>query len=186
MLRASAAVLLCGALCAPSLVHADDGAGLIRADGASGSYDAQVLEGTRKIVVRDFAGAVALLRDVASRQGSRPEAYCRLGDAQLGAEVLDEARAAYQSCERFATTDQNTHHVALALVGQARVFERENKPKEEREIWQRVALTVREPAAVTWAQGRLLVLDAILTQAGAQEQVRARIVERAALNAKPE
>jgi len=152
-------------------------------EAAPTSYDGAVLAATRKIVVRDFAGAIAMLRGAATREGSRPEAFCRLGDAQLVQGVLDEARAAYESCARFAGVELSGHPLALALVGLARVSEHENKPEDERAAWQRVAATVKEPAALSLAQARLLVLDALLAQASAQAQVRARIAERAELNA---
>lgn len=147
------------------------------------TYEAAVLAGTRKIVVRDFDGAIVALREAATSEGSRPEAFCRLGDAQLAAGVLEEARAAFETCARFAGTELTSHQLAVALVGLARVTERENKPKDERYAWQRVLSATRDAVAVNLAQGRLLVLDALLAQESAQAQVRARIAERAAENA---
>lgn len=145
----------------------------------TGTYDATVLSGTRKIVVRDFAGAIALLRDAAAREPNRPEAFCRIADAELAQGDLTEARAGYESCERFASADQDAHHVTLALVGLARVLERENKPREEREGWLRVASVSREEAALALAQARVAVLDALNSQENAYQPVRQRLADAA-------
>lgn len=187
MSRFACVVFLSAALWAPASMAEDvsstqSTAPAVRA-GLPATYEASVLAGTRKIVVRDFEGAIAALRESATREGSRPEAFCRLGDAQLALGVLEEARAAYESCARFAGTELTNHQLAVALVGLARVTERENKPKDERFAWQRVLSATRDAVAVNLAQGRLLVLDALLAQESAQEQVRARIAERAAAKA---
>lgn len=147
--------------------------------GAPETYDAAVLLGTRKIVLRDFEGALRELRAAATRDTSRPEAFCRLGDAQLAQGDIPEARAAYESCQRFATADQNAHHVALSQVGIARTFEREKKPQEERDVWQRLATETKDEAARALAQARMSVLDIILKQEAAYVAVRARIAEAA-------
>lgn len=146
---------------------------------APATYDAAVLLGTRKIVLRDFEAALKVLREAASRSASRPEAYCRLGDAQLASQDVPEARAAYETCLRFAKTEQNSRHLVLSLVGIARTFERENKTQEERAAWQRVATTEGDEAARALAEGRLAVLDAVLKQKEAYVVVRERISERA-------
>ncbi len=147
--------------------------------GAPETYEAAVLMGTRKIVQGDFEAALKELRAAATRAASRPEAFCRLGDAQLVSNDVPEARAAYENCQRFAKAEQNNREMALALIGIARTFERENKTKEERDAWQRVAANVADEGARALAQSRLLVLDAFLKQEAAYEVVRARIEERA-------
>lgn len=154
--------------------------------GAPDTYDAAVLLGTRKIVLRDFESALKELRAAATRDASRPEAFCRLGDAQLAIGDIAEARAAYEGCQRFAATDQNAHYVALSLVGIARTFEREKKTQEERDVWQRVSTEANDEAARALAQARLSVLDAVLKQEAAYVAVRARIAEAASkASAKP-
>ena len=147
--------------------------------GAPASYDAAVLLGTRKIVLRDFEAALKVLREAASRSASRPEAYCRLGDAQLASQDVPEARAAYETCLRFAKTEQHAHQLALALIGLARSFEQEHKTQEERDAWQRVVTSAKDESAQALAQARIAVLDVVLKQQESYIEVRARIAERA-------
>ncbi len=189
MLRGTAVLVVCSAFWASAtLAQAPAPPPPAGASGGAvaATYDADVLAATRKVVVRDFAGAIAALRAAASREASRPEAFCRLGDAQFVQGDFGEARAAYESCQRFATADQSGHEAARAAVGLARVLAAENKPEEERAAWQTIATTSREALAVTMAQGRLAVLDALIKQEIAYKVVRARIAERAsAAHAKP-
>jgi tetratricopeptide (TPR) repeat protein len=146
--------------------------------GAPATYDGAVLLGTRKIVLRDFESALKELREAASRKAARPEAYCRLGDAQLANADVPEARAAYETCLRFAQKEQDPHQLALALVGLARSFEREHKHQEARDAWQRVVTSAKDDAAQALAQARISVLDVVLKQQEAYVTVRARIAER--------
>lgn len=153
---------------------------------APDTYDAAVLLGTRKVVLRDFEGALTVLRAAATRDTSRPEAFCRLGDAQLAQGDISEARAAYESCQRFAKAEQNAHQMALSLVGIARTFEREKKSKEERDTWQRLAAEASDETARALAQARISVLNVIIEQEAAYVAVRARIAEAASkASAKP-
>lgn len=153
---------------------------------APDTYEAAVLLGTRQIVLRDFESALKGLRAAATRDASRPEAFCHLGDAQLAQGDIPEARAAYESCQRFATTEKNVRYVALSLVGLARTFEHEKKPKEERDVWQRAATETTDEAARALAQARISVLNFIIEQEAAYVAVRARIAEAASkATAKP-
>jgi tetratricopeptide (TPR) repeat protein len=145
---------------------------------SSASYEAMVLAGVRATVLRDFDGAIATLREAGQREPARPEAFCALGDAQLGKEDFAEARAAFGTCERFAQTSQDDRTLAVAMVGQARAFEREGNRREEREIWQRLSLTVGLESARALAKARLTVLDAMLKLDADYETVRLRIAGR--------
>ena len=154
-------------------------------EGEPDTYEAVVLSAARKIVLRDFGAALSELRDASSREPARPEAYCRLGDAQFAQGDMQEARAAYESCVRFASTGQNPHELALALIGLARIFEQIHKNRDERQAWQRVLTSAKDEGAQAMAQARLLALDATLTQSDAYVIVRKRIAERAQSAAQP-
>jgi tetratricopeptide (TPR) repeat protein len=144
------------------------------------SYTEMDLAGVRKIVIRDFDGAIAQLRAAAEKEPARPEAFCHLGDAQLEKSDLSEARIAFQSCARFAQASRDDHFLAVALAGEARVLGLEGKPKEEREAWQKLATVVSDEPGRALGQGRVKALDAVLALDADYEAVRRRSADRKA------
>ncbi len=144
------------------------------------SYTEMDLAGVRKIVIRDFDGAIAQLRAAAEKEPARPEAFCHLGDAQLEKADLSEARIAFQSCARFAQASRDDHFLAVALTGEARVLGLEGKRKEEREAWQKLATAVSDEPGRALGQGRVKALDAVLALDADYEAVRRRIADRKA------
>ena len=66
------------------------------------------------------------------------------------------------------------------------MLEREDKPRVEREAWLRVASIAREESALSLAQARVTLLDALTSLDNAYQPVRVRIAEAAkAKAAKP-
>jgi hypothetical protein len=149
-----------------------------QAAGEADDYGATVLSGLRKAVLRDFDGALATLRDAASREPARAEAFCALGDVELAKNDVNEARAAFQTCSRFALSAGDARMIALALIGEARVFEREGDKHEEREAWKRVSAAAAIEHAKTLADTRIAALDAVLALDAEYEAVRTRIAQR--------
>lgn len=147
-------------------------------------YGASVLNGLRKAVQRDFEGALATLREAALREPARAEAFCALGDVQLAKDDVGEARAAFQTCSRFASSAGDARMIALGLVGEARVFEREANRRDEREAWKRVATGASLDHAKALAEARIATLDIVIALDADYEGVRTRIAERKALSEK--
>jgi tetratricopeptide (TPR) repeat protein len=143
------------------------------------TYDARVLLGVRQIVLRDFDGALATLRRAAQLEPNSPAAFCHLGDAQLERNDLPEAKAAYETCQRFAGVAAEEHYATLALVGLARTLERTKaEPKELRDAWSRVREGTGEERARALAADRIEKYDAAIAREAAYAGVRRRIVER--------
>ncbi len=145
------------------------------------SYSERILAGLRQIVLRDFDGAIATLRGAAQLEPATPRAFCHLGDAQLGRTDWNEARAAYETCARFAALAKDGRHATLAAVGLARVAELSRQSlAERRDAYVRLEAATSDAAAKTMAAGRLAVLDGLIAMDADYVQVRQRIAERAA------
>jgi tetratricopeptide (TPR) repeat protein len=143
------------------------------------TYEARVLLGLRQIVLRDFDGALATFRRAAQLEPSSPAAFCHLGDAQLEKGDLAEARAAYETCARFAGVASDARFTTLALVGQARVLERSKvELKEVRDGWLRARDGAGDERGKKMAGERLAMYDAALAREASYAPVRRRIVER--------
>ncbi len=146
-----------------------------------GRYAERVLGGLRQIVLRDFDGALATLRAAAQLEPASPAAFCHLGDAQLGKENWAEARAAYESCARFATLAKDARYATLAAVGNARTAELSKASlTERRDAYLRLSAATSDGPAKAMAQERLGVLEALLANEPAYVEVQKRIAERAA------
>jgi hypothetical protein len=142
------------------------------------NYEARITVGIRQIVLRDFDGAVTTLRRAAQLEPRAPAAFCHLGDAQLEKGVLAEAKAAYESCARFAGLEFE-RYLVLAQVGLARTVEKSQADvSDKRMAWVRARDAVNEPAAKGLAEARIAAYDAAITREKAHESVRRRIVER--------
>jgi hypothetical protein len=142
------------------------------------TYEARVLYGIRQIVTRDFDGAIETLRRAAQIEAKSPVAFCHLGDAELERGNAGEARAAYETCARFAGLENERYQV-LAQVGLARVVEKgQGDLNEKRTAWVRARDAVNEPAAKGLAEALIAAYDAAITREKAHEAVRRRIVER--------
>jgi hypothetical protein len=147
----------------------------------NGSYSERVLAGLRQIVLRDFEGAIATLRGAAQLEPANARAFCHLGDAQLGRADWSEARAAYETCARFASLAKDQHYATLAAVGLARAAELSQLSlAERRDAYVRLDATTSDVAAKTMAAARLAALDGLVAVDADYAQVRKRIAERAA------
>jgi tetratricopeptide (TPR) repeat protein len=143
------------------------------------TYEARVLLGLRQIVLRDFDGAVATFRRAAQLEPNSPAAFCHLGDVQLERNYLPEAKAAFESCQRFAGVAADERYVTLALVGLARTFERtKGEQKELRDAWARARDGTEDELAKRMASDRVEKYDAAIAREAAHVAVRRRIVER--------
>lgn len=143
------------------------------------TYEARLLLGLRQIVLRDFDGALATFRRAAQLEPNAPAAFCHLGDAQLEKGDLAEARAAYETCARFAGVASDARYTTLALVGQARVLERSKvELKEVRDGWLRARDGAGDERGKKMAGERLAMYDAALAREESYAPVRRRIVER--------
>jgi ATP/maltotriose-dependent transcriptional regulator MalT len=154
------------------------------ARGVAQDYRASVASGLQKAVMRDFEGALGSLREAALREPAHADAFCALGDVQLAKGDLTEARAAFQTCSRFALASGDARMIALGLVGEARVFEREGNKREEREAWKRTETAAVLENAKALAVARIAVLDAALALEADYEGVRTRIAQRKARSEK--
>jgi hypothetical protein len=147
----------------------------------NGSYSERVLAGLRQIVLRDFDGAIATLRGAAQLEPAAARAFCHLGDAQLGKADWAEAKAAYETCARFAGLAKDPRHTTLAAVGMARVAELSQQSlAERRDAYVRLEAGTSDVAAKTMAAARLAALDGLVAMDADYVQVRKRIADRAA------
>jgi hypothetical protein len=145
-----------------------------------------VLTGLRQLVLRDFDGAIASMREAAQMQPAAPAAFCHLGDAQLAKGDWGEAKAAFESCARFAGLSKDARHTTLALVGLARVAELSKASlAERRDAYARLAAATDDPAAAALATSRLTVFDGLVATDKDYVGVRERIAARAAQAKEP-
>lgn len=146
---------------------------------AEGSYGERVLHGLRQLVLRDFDGALSTLRAAAQLEPASPAAYCHLGEAQIGRADWIEARAAFDSCGRFAELSRDERYTTLALVGAARVAELSQVSlNERRDMYVRLAASSASAAAKELATARLAVLDRLIALEAEYDGVRRRIAQR--------
>lgn len=147
----------------------------------NGSYSERILAGLRQIVLRDFEGAIATLRGAAQLEPSSARAFCHLGDAQLGKADWAEAKAAYETCARFATLAKDQRYTTLAAVGTARVAELSQQSLgDRRDAYVRLDAATSDTAAKTMAASRIAALDGLVAMDTDYVQVRKRIAEREA------
>jgi tetratricopeptide (TPR) repeat protein len=144
------------------------------------SYDARVLYGLRQVVLRDFEGALATLRAAAQAEPGLPAAYCHLGAAQFEKGDLAEARAAYESCARFARLGSVGRYMSLAYVGLARAVERaeDTSPSERRDAWLRARDGAADDPTRALATARIRGYEAVLAREAAYVPVRERCAAR--------
>jgi hypothetical protein len=148
------------------------------------TYAERVLAGLRQIVARDFDGAIATLRAAAQAEPSAPLAFCHLGDAQLGKADWPEARAAYETCARFAALAKDGRALTLAAVGAARVSElSQQSATERRDAYLRLEAGASDSAAKVMAATRRATLDGLVALEADYAPVRKRIAEREAAKA---
>jgi hypothetical protein len=147
----------------------------------NGSYAERVLAGLRQIVLRDFDGAIATLRGAAQLEPAAAVAFCHLGDAQLGKADWAEAKAAYETCGRFAALGKDSRYATLAAVGNARVAELSQASlADRRDAYVRLESATSDNAAKIMAAARLQALNGLVALDADYVQVRKRIAERAA------
>lgn len=147
----------------------------------NGSYSERILAGLRQIVLRDFDGAIATLRGAAQLEPSSARAFCHLGDAQLGKAEWMEAKAAYETCARFAALAKEPRYTTLAAVGTARVAElSQQNLSERRDAFVRLDAATSDTAAKIMAASRIAALDGLVAMDTDYALVRKRIAEREA------
>jgi hypothetical protein len=150
----------------------------------NGSYSERILAGLRQIVLRDFDGAISTLRGAAQLEPASARAFCHLGDAQLGKAEWLEAKAAYETCGRFAALAKDARDATLAAVGAARVAELSQlSVTERRDAYVRLEAATSDAAAKTMAASRIAALDGLVVMDSDYVLVRKRIAEREALAA---
>ncbi|MFT3923695.1 MAG: hypothetical protein QM778_14280 [Myxococcales bacterium] len=136
-------------------------------------------------MLRDFEGAIATLRGAAQLESANPRAFCHLGDAQLVKADWQEARAAYETCARFAALAKDPRYATLAAVGSARVAELSQASlADRRDAYVRLEAGTSDAAAKTMAASRLAALDTVIAMDTDYVQVRKRIADREAAAAK--
>jgi hypothetical protein len=151
----------------------------------NGSYSERLLAGLRQIVLRDFEGAIATLRDAAQLEPANARAFCHLGDAQLGKADWAEAKAAYETCARFAALAKDPRYATLAAVGSARVTELSQQSlSERRDAYVRLEAGTSDTAAKIMATSRIAAFDGLVVMDNDYAVVRKRIAEREAAAAK--
>jgi tetratricopeptide (TPR) repeat protein len=151
----------------------------------SAEYKKACDAGNAKYASRDFTGAVEQYRKAIELSPKQALAFYLMGEAQLAANSLTEAEAAWNRAVLESGEDDVALH-AKALFLLADLKERQLKWDDARSAWQvYLDWANRYPSAGAFAgsaQSRLQVIDSMKKQDKAYEIVRQRIEETKAGN----
>lgn len=152
------------------------------ANGGKGSFKTAAADGATKYAARDFPGAIASFQKAIEADPKNPLGHYFLGEAQLAANNLTEAEAAWTRASLEAT-DKDPALRARVLFVIADLKERQKKWDDARAAWQVYldwAAKYPEAKAFTGSgQSRQQVIDAMTKQDKAYQVVRQRIADSA-------
>ena len=146
--------------------------------GAGPKYAEGCIAGNRKYLTRDFAGAIEAYRAAVQLAPKHPLAYYLMGEAQLAANNMAEADAAWKQAEANADSKDPTLRARVLFVI-ADLKERQKKWDEAKTAWQAYSeWAAKFPNAGVFpgsATARVQAIDAALKQDKDYEVVRQRI-----------
>jgi tetratricopeptide (TPR) repeat protein len=199
MKRRLTASLLVGLLCAIPALAVADGGGTgggasggskkkntddSSADASSGKsgFKTAAADGATKYAARDFPGAIAAFQKAIEADPKNPLGHYFLGEAQLAANNLTEAEAAWTRASLEASEKDAALRARILFVI-ADLKERQKKWDDARAAWQVYldwAAKYPEAKAFTGSgQSRQQMIDAMSKQDKAYQVVRQRIADQA-------
>jgi tetratricopeptide (TPR) repeat protein len=147
---------------------------------SSGAFKPAVVDGSTKYAARDFPAAIAAFQKAIEADPKNPLGHYFLGEAQLAANNLTEAEAAWTRAS-LESTDKDPAIRARVLFVLADLKERQKKWDEAKAAWQVYldwAAKYPEAKAFTGSgQSRQQMIDAMLKQDKAYVVVRQRIAD---------